>query len=110
MLKTETEARLIWCPYARTAMAHDAIISPGRGDGAAGANRYDVEGRPEFPLACACITTRCMAWEAARDLKSTRDDKPPPGEGWKKLGVSADGYEWGRDAGYCSAFHGGPKR
>lgn len=72
MILTEEEALQKWCPYAKATSeggnAHDA------------GNRYSsFNGSTDYPAACQCIASRCMAWQWA----TTKHDK-----------------------GYCGAFAG----
>ena len=62
MLKTEEEARQLWCPFARSEWAYN---DPSNGIFVS-ANR----GRLDDP--CRCIAEGCMAW---RDLGATRLDE-----------------------------------
>lgn len=58
---TETQARGLWCPFSRVAMATaDGTIGPHL----AAANRWQVDGNSKslLPAGSMCIASACMAW------------------------------------------------
>ena len=57
-LKTEAEARKLWCPFARV-----ATLPPSRDDGLQCAVNRSRRPNSELPKHCLCIASACMAWE-----------------------------------------------
>jgi hypothetical protein len=90
MLLTEQEARLRWCPLARSLWANEVHLGGPSHQyvGAAGVNRDTPNGN--IP---ACIASSCMAWRF-QDAKQVRDIDL----------VTSDVVDEIPRRGYCGAF------
>lgn len=75
MLLNEAQAKMKWCPNARTYVNVDILVS---------ANRHGNGPDPE----CLCLASTCMAW---RWVKGATEEKPD--QGYVSVAV-----------GYCGAF------
>lgn len=100
-MKTESEARKCWCPFARVNVPVSFPIGGNVSQtiGTAAVNRF-VRNEEGAAMA-ACIASECMAWRWAWSPErgaSFSKDTPPDGRNWRYLGER--GPEYGPDNHY----------